>query len=167
MAIQLEIDCPYLSCGSNVGPGALCPSGQPPGQFKRPYGVMVINQGRIIVADTNNNRLQSFTCDGHFISSFDCCDGESPLGVAFDSHRGLIAFSTNHQVHVIGCNQWLPDTKFIWQPDRHRYAPRSMKRSVMVMTMIRSLIHLDHSSSVHPSLSLIPNEILFLIFEFL
>jgi len=133
--------------------------GNQPCQFKHPLGVCVDNQGRIIVADTNNCRLQAFTHEGHHISSFECGD-DAPCGMAFDEHRGLIAFSFENQVRVIGANQWLPDTKFVWRPDRHRHAPSWMKRTVSTMTMIRSLV--DESS-----MSMIPNELLFEIFSFL
>ena len=78
-----------------------------------PARSVLANQGRIIVADTNNNRLQAFTHEGHHISSFDC-GIEEPVAVAFDEHRGLIAFSAGHRVHVIGANQWLADTKFTY-----------------------------------------------------
>jgi len=133
--------------------------GYQPGQFKLPLGVCMDNQGRIIVAYTGNNRLQSFTHEGHRISSFDC-GSERPFGVAFDEHRGLIAFSAGNQVHVIGANQWLADT-FTWRPDRHRYAPSWMKQAVLTMTMIRSVV--DESSAM----SMIPNELLFEIFSHL
>ena len=132
--------------------------GDQPGQFKYPQGVCIDNQGRIIVADFSNNRLQSFTHEGHHISSFDC-GSEKPYGVAFDEHRGLIAFTADNRVHVIGANQWLPDT-FTWRPDRHRYAPSWMKQAASTMTMIRSLV--DESA-----MSMIPNELLFEIFSFL
>jgi len=132
--------------------------GNQPCQFKYPRGVCIDNQGRIIVADFSNNRLQSFTHEGHHISSFDC-GSENPYGVAFDEHRGLIAFSTDYRVHVIGANQWLADT-FTWRPDRHRHAPSWMKQAVSTMTMIRSLV--DESA-----MSMIPNELLFEIFSFL
>jgi len=132
--------------------------GDQPCQLKRPHGVCIANQDRIIVADTNNNRLQSFTHEGHHISSFDCGTGR-PWAVAFDEHRGLIVFSANHRVHVIGANQWLADT-FVWRPDRHRYAPSWIKQAISTMTMIRSLV--DESS-----MSMIPNELLFEIFSFL
>ena len=79
--------------------------------------------------------------------------------MAFDEHRGLIAFSAGHRVHVIGANQWLADT-FTWHPDRHRYAPSWIKRTVSTMTMIRSVV--DDSA-----MSMIPNELLFEIFSFL
>jgi len=85
----------------------------------------------------------------------------SPIayGVAFDEHRGLIAFSAGHRVHVIGANQWLAST-FTWRPDRHRHAPSWIKQAVSAMTMIRSLV--DESA-----MSMIPNELLFEIFSFL
>jgi len=134
--------------------------GNQPGQFNFPDGVCIANQGRIIVADTNNRRLQSFTHEGHHISSFDCGRGR-PFGVAFDEHRGLIAFTAGHRVHVIGANQWLADTKFVWHPDRHRYAPSWMKQAILTMTIIRSVV--DECSAM----SMIPNELLFEIFSHL
>jgi len=79
--------------------------------------------------------------------------------VAFDEHRGLIAFTVRRGVHVIGANQWLADT-FTWRPDCHRYAPSWIKQAVSTMTMIRSLI--DDSA-----MSMIPNELLFEIFSWL
>jgi len=127
-------------------------------RFIYPHGVCIANQGRIIVADTENYRLQAFTHEGHHISSFDD-DIEYPRAVAFDEHRGLIASTSGHRVHVIGANQWLADT-FIWRVDLHRYAPSWMKQAVLTMTMIRSLV--DDSA-----MSMIPNELLFEIFSFL
>jgi len=133
--------------------------GDQPCQFRCLDGVCIDNQGRIIVADQNNHRLQSFTHEGHHISSFDCGRGK-PSDVAFDEHRGLIAFTAGNRVHVIGADQWLAGT-FTWRPDRHRYAPSSMKQAVSTMTMIRSLV--DDSSAM----SMIPNELLFEIFSML
>jgi len=133
--------------------------GKQPGRFTLPIGVCIDRQGRIIVADYNNYRLQAFTPEGHHISSLDC-GTERPYDVAFDEHRGLIAFTAGNRVHVIGANQWLFDT-FTWRVDRHRYAPSWMKRTVSTMTMIRSLV--DESSAM----SMIPNELLFEIFSYL
>jgi len=133
--------------------------GNQPGQLRDPRGVCIDNHGRIIVADFSNNRLQSFTHEGHHISSLDC-GIERPWEVAFDEHRGLIAFTASNRVHVIGANQWLADT-FTWHPDRHRHAPSWMKQAVSTMTMIRSVV--DESSAM----LMIPNELLFEIFSFL
>jgi len=133
--------------------------GNQPGQFSIPEELYIDNQGRIIVADHYNVRLQAFTHEGHHISSFECKTKYGPYSVAFDEHRGLIAFSAGHQVHVLGANQWLADT-FTWRVDRHRYAPSWIKQVVLTMTMIRSLI--DESA-----MSMIPNELLFEIFAYL
>jgi len=133
--------------------------GNQPGQFRLPRNVCIANQGRIIVVDMLNDRLQAFTHEGHHISSFEY-GSQLAFGVAFDEHRGLIAFSAGNQVHVIGANQWLADT-FTWRVDRHRYAPSWIKQAISTMTMIRSLV--DESSSM----SMIPNELLFEIFSFL
>jgi len=134
-------------------------TGNQPCQLNYPGGLCIDNQGRIIVADYYNYRLQAFTHEGHHISSFDC-GFEYPSDVAFDEHRGLIAFTAGNRVHVIGANQWLADT-FTWRPDRHRYAPSWMKQAVSTMTMIRSVV--DESSAI----SMIPNELLFEIFSHL
>ena len=133
--------------------------GDQPGQMRSPQGLCIDNQGRIIVTDLYNQRLQAFTHEGHHISSFDC-RREKPTDVAFDEHRGLIAFTASNRVHVIGANQWLADT-FTWRPDRHRYAPSWMKQAVSTMTMIRSVV--DECSAM----SMIPNELLFEIFSML
>ena len=133
--------------------------GTQPGELRSPQGLCIDNQGRIIVADMLNHRLQAFTHEGHHISSFNY-DNRKPYDVTFDEHRGLIAFSADGRVHVIGANQWLADT-FTWRPDRHRYAPSWMKQTVLTMTMIRSLV--DECSAM----SMIPNELLFEIFSFL
>jgi len=132
-------------------------NGNQPCQLFYPQGVCIDNQGRIIVADTDTRRLQSFTHEGHHISFFECRRNEYPCAVAFDEHRGLIAFSSGSRVHVIGANQWLADT-FSWRVDRHRHAPSWMKQTVLTMTMIRSLV--DDSA-----MSMIPNELLFEIFS--
>jgi len=133
--------------------------GNQPGQLDSPHGLCIDNHGRIIVADSRNYRLQAFTHEGHHISSFDCGQQRS-WAVAFDEHRGLIAFSARNRVHVIGANQWLPDTEFTWRPDRHHRAPSWMKQTVLTTTMIRSVV--DGSA-----MSMIPNELLFEIFSFL
>ena len=134
--------------------------GNQPGQLNKPNGVCIANQGRIIVADFNN-RLQAFTHEGHHISSFECGHASpSAVGVAFDEYRGLIAFTAGNRVHVIGANQWLADTKFVWRPDLHQYAPLSIMQAILTMTMIRSLV--DDSA-----MSMIPNELLFEIFSWL
>jgi len=104
-------------------------------------------------------------------------DCKHSLTKAITSHRSIVAPSIHGQLRstsievsspsrqaiecMIGANQWLPDTKFTWCPDRRRHAPSWMKQAVSTMTMIRSLI--DECSAM----SMIPNELLFEIFSFL
>ena len=129
--------------------------GSAPGQLYKPQGLCVDNHGRILVADTFNRRLQAFTPEGNPLAVWQCND--RPWTVAFDERRGLIAYTVGHEVHVIAPNRWLLDT-FHWTPDRHAGATRPIRRAVLTVTMIRSLVY----DSI---VSLLPNELLFQIFE--
>jgi DNA-binding beta-propeller fold protein YncE len=42
--------------------------GSGPGQFNLPHGIAVDRQGRVLVADRENNRIQVFTPDGEYVS---------------------------------------------------------------------------------------------------
>jgi len=136
-------------------------AGTQPGMFASPWGVCIDHQSRIIVADAVNARLQAFTAQGHHISSLKLSIFVG--NVAFDEHRGLIAVNRGNQVSVLGANQWLPGT-FVWQPDRHCYAPAAIKAVVRTITMLRSL---SGGTRHADALSLIPNELLFEIFSYL
>ena len=129
------------------------------GQLNNPNGVCIDNQGNIIVSDSINRRLQAFTSNGYPISQL--CLDNNPYGVACDQYRDLIAFSTDSNIHVIEANSWI--NNFVWTPIRHRYAPRDIKQIVLIVTMIRSLEY----NCLYPSVTLLPNELLFLIFEHL
>ena len=48
----------------------MCFQGSDEGMFVRPNGVAVDEEGNIIVADSRNDRVQVFTCQGRFISKF-------------------------------------------------------------------------------------------------
>jgi len=58
-------------------------------------------------------------------------------------------------VHVLKC---IKEPR--WSIERHARAPKAVKDVVLMMTMIRSI-------AVWSSISLLPNELLFLIFELL
>ena len=126
------------------------------GQFDLPRGVCIDSRGRILVADYANRRLQAFTPAGRFISQYPCAP-EKPDSVAFDRHRGFIAFAAGHRVHVIAANQWL-DSTFQWRLELQHHAPASLLRTIWTVTLIRTIAHWS-------SISLLPNELLFLIFE--
>src|SRR4051794_13574677 len=45
-------------------------AGSGPGQFASPTGIAVDSQGRVLVMDTNNARVQRFTTAGGFIDAW-------------------------------------------------------------------------------------------------
>src|SRR5512132_1090738 len=64
-------------------------AGVGPGEFNSPTGIAVDASGHVYVADFNNNRVQTFDADGHYLSqwgSFGAGDGEfwctSPIAVS-------------------------------------------------------------------------------------
>jgi hypothetical protein len=61
--------------------------GTGPGEFHLPHDLCVLDDGRIIVADRENDRLQLFTADGEFVDSW--TDVVHPAGVT-QGHDGLI-----------------------------------------------------------------------------
>ena len=82
--------------------------GSAPGQFNRPCGISIDAEGNMIVADTHNHRVQIFTRDGAFVSTFGShgtAPGQfaSPFGVAV-TQAGLIAVADrdNHRVQLLG-----------------------------------------------------------------
>jgi len=58
------------------------------------------------------------------------------------------------------CAYWNAIKVFRWSIERHAHAPKAVKDVVLMMTMIRSI-------AAWSSISLLPNELLFLIFELL
>ena len=57
--------------------------GSGPGQFRVPHSVRVSGDGRIYVADRENNRVQVFTPHGEFIEEW--TDFKKPMGVHIDA----------------------------------------------------------------------------------
>ncbi len=69
-------------------------------QLKDPKGVAVDGEGNILVADSNNNRIQKFTSSGQFLK---VTPFSSPDGIAFNSSNNKIyvADRGNHCVQVL------------------------------------------------------------------
>lgn len=57
------------------------------GQLSNPLGVACDSSGNVYVADTNNNRVQVFTAEGHFLRTIRDQDVKNsrPMGVAIDA----------------------------------------------------------------------------------
>jgi DNA-binding beta-propeller fold protein YncE len=56
--------------------------GTGPGQFNLPHGIAVSAEGRVFVADRENDRVQLFTHDGRFVDQW--TDVQRPTNVRFD-----------------------------------------------------------------------------------
>ena len=72
--------------------------GSGPGQFVDPRGVAVDDEGNILVADSNNHRIQKFTNDGQFLASVGT-EGTGPL--QFRSPRDVVFNTHNKKVYVV------------------------------------------------------------------
>uniref|UniRef100_A0A8C4QTQ6 E3 ubiquitin-protein ligase TRIM71 n=1 Tax=Eptatretus burgeri TaxID=7764 RepID=A0A8C4QTQ6_EPTBU len=80
--------------------------GDAEGKLCRPWGICIDYDGRIIVADRSNNRIQVFKSNGIFLFMFGtggCRHGQfdRPAGVACDEdNRIIIADKDNHRVQI-------------------------------------------------------------------
>jgi len=61
--------------------------GSAPGEFRTPHALAIDPQGRLVVGDRGNDRLQMFDLDGNFIAQW--AQYSRPSGIHFDSD-GLI-----------------------------------------------------------------------------
>ena len=59
--------------------------GRGPGEFLVPHAVRVSNDGRVYVADRENNRVQVFTTDGQFVDQW--TDFKCPMGIHIDAEQ--------------------------------------------------------------------------------
>ncbi|HUK99587.1 MAG TPA: 6-bladed beta-propeller [Nitrospirota bacterium] len=80
--------------------------GNKPGQFRRPSGIAIDEQGRVFVSDTGNNRIQVFTADGKWLRTFgNKGDGprefSNPMGIAIAKGLIYVADSDNNRVQIM------------------------------------------------------------------
>ena len=76
------------------------------GMFQYPYGVVVNDRDKIVIADALNYRVQVFDSDGTFLRSFGH-EGENagefkcPVGIAIDKDRNIfVADNGNHRIQI-------------------------------------------------------------------
>jgi len=98
------------------------------GQFDSPTGIAVDESGNVLVADTNNGRIEKFSAKGTFLGILGTKGTgpgqlRSPNGIAVDRTGNIyVADASNHRVQKIA-----PDGRFIveWKgPDNGFYGPR-------------------------------------------
>ncbi|KAF4522049.1 hypothetical protein B566_EDAN004031 [Ephemera danica] len=80
--------------------------GEGDGELCRPWGVTCDKEGRIVLADRSNNRIQVFEADGRFRHKFGsqgCSPGQfdRPAGVSVDAlGRIVVADKDNHRIQI-------------------------------------------------------------------
>lgn len=98
------------------------------GEFDSPHGIAADSNGNILVADTNNGRIEKFSPNGTFIASMGTKGtghGQlgAPNGIAIDRAGNIyVADASNHRVQKLS-----PDGTFIaeWKgPEPGFYGPR-------------------------------------------
>ena len=73
----------FTAAGEYIG--SFGSPGGGPGQFRVPHSVSVSLDGRVYVADRENNRVQVFTGEGNFLEEW--TDFKCPMGVHIDSNQ--------------------------------------------------------------------------------
>lgn len=105
----------------------------PPGQFNQPWGIAVGQDGSVYVSDTWNHRIQKFSPEGDFITTWGTFgQGETPFafwgprGIAVD-HQGqvLVADTGNKRIVVTD-----PDGNFITQFGSSGFGPGQFNEPV-------------------------------------
>lgn len=94
-----------------TGKGRFCQAGDGPGQFANGLNGVAYDRenGRVVVADSRNDRVQVFSKDGEFLCSFGktgTAPGEFrfPCGVAVDAKGDIyVADKYNHRVQKFAC----------------------------------------------------------------
>ncbi len=74
---RFAADGSYVSSFGRPGGG--------PGEFRVPHSISVSNDGRVYVADRENNRVQVFSTDGEFLDQW--TDFKCPMGVHIDAQQ--------------------------------------------------------------------------------
>lgn len=64
--------------------------GKAPGQFNLPHGVDVDMEGKVYVADRENNRVQKFTGDGEFVNQWQSKNGGGVYAVKVDTSNSVL-----------------------------------------------------------------------------
>jgi streptogramin lyase len=69
--------------------------GSGPGQLDLPYAMAADPQGNLLITDENNNRVDEFSSQGTYLTSFGAGQLNSPLGITTDDHGDVYISSSN------------------------------------------------------------------------
>ena len=83
--IKFTPDGKFIKAWGSLGSG--------PGQFRNPHGLVFDSQGRLLVADRVNGRIQLFDQDGHYLTEWH--DFGFPSGLYIDADDTLYAVDYN------------------------------------------------------------------------
>ncbi len=100
---ELSRDCVSIFSSDGKKLRSFGTRGSDKGQFKSPRGVAVDGEGNILVADSDNKRIQKFTSTGQFLKVTRDVQFSSPDGIAFNSSNNKIyvADYNKHCVQVL------------------------------------------------------------------
>jgi sugar lactone lactonase YvrE len=87
--------------------------GSGPGEFRLPHALRLAADGRVFIADRENDRIQIFSPDGEYLDEWN--DVVRPCGMAFDAAGRLYVGELWRQV---GNRGFVSDTRDIDQPSR-------------------------------------------------
>ena len=82
------------------------------GMFQHPYGVAVSDGDEMVVADSNNHRVQVFDSNGTFLRFFgregkNAGEFKYPVGVAINKDRNIsVADTNNHRIQIFSWEGW-------------------------------------------------------------
>jgi DNA-binding beta-propeller fold protein YncE len=90
------------------------PGKRAPGEFHVPHGVWVHTDGRVFVADRENNRIQIFSPDGRFLDQW--TDFARPCDIYVDSESTMYVVELDAFVSIVTISgrlltRWLAPTK--------------------------------------------------------
>lgn len=65
--------------------------GEGPGEFRRPHGIQVMPDGRVLVADRESDRIQVFDTEGGYVEEW--LDIQRPTNIAYDARNDRLLVS--------------------------------------------------------------------------